>query len=147
MNVIRQHTDYALRLLVDLGLAGEKVSAKRLSRSAKVSYYYTAKILQTLRGAGIVTSTMGKCGGFSLARPPREVSLATVVGAVQGPVRLNQCLMPVRPCQLRDRCPITGAMARVQKQLDDSLEAVTLADILEAQQAGAKRKHQNRRGT
>lgn len=147
MNLIRQHTDYALRLLVELGQAGEKVSAKQLSRSAKVSYYYTAKILQILRETGILSSTMGKHGGFSLAKSPREVSLATVVGAVQGPVRLNQCLMPVRPCKLRDRCPITGAMARVQKQLDDSLEAVTLEDILKARTTGTRRKRQDRRGT
>jgi Rrf2 family protein len=145
MNVIRQHTDYALRLLVGLGQAGEKVSAKKLSREAKVSYYYTAKILQTLRGAGIVASTMGKHGGFSLALTPREISLASVVGAVQGPVRLNQCLMPVRPCKLRGGCPIAGAMAKVQKQLEDSLEAVSLEDILKAQKAPEVRKPSARR--
>lgn len=135
MNVIRQHTDYALRLLVVLGQAGGKVSAKQLSRTARVSYYYTAKILQTLRGGGIVASTMGKQGGFSLAQEPREITLLTVIQTVQGPVRLNQCLLPVRPCKLRDRCPITGAMAKVQRQLEDSLDAVTLEDILRTQTA------------
>ena len=145
MNIIRHHTDYALRLLAGLGQAGGKVSAKQLSRGAKVSYYYTAKILQTLRGAGIVASTMGKRGGFSLARPPGEISLAAVVGAVQGPVRLNQCLMPVRPCKLRGRCPIAGIMGRVQKQLEESLEAATLEDILKAQTAPEGRKPKARR--
>lgn len=147
MNVIRQHTDYALRLLAGLGEAGEgrPLSAKALGKSAKVSYYYTAKILQTLRGAGIVASTMGKQGGFSLAKPSREITLSEVVEAVQGPVRLNHCLLPVRPCNLRGRCPIAGIMAKVQKQLDDSLEAATLEDILKAQTAGPKRKHEDRR--
>jgi Rrf2 family iron-sulfur cluster assembly transcriptional regulator len=101
--------------------------------------------LQTLRGAGIVASTMGKHGGFSLARKPREITLSAVVGAVQGPVRLNQCLMPVRPCKLRGRCPIAGIMGRVQKQLEDSLEAVTLEDILMAQTAVDGRKPKARR--
>lgn len=141
MNVIRQHTDYALRLLAELGEAGEDhpLSAKALGKAAKVSYYYTAKILQTLRGAGIVASTMGKRGGFSLAKPPHEITLAAVVGVVQGPVRLNHCLLPIRPCKLRGQCPIAGIMAKVQKQLEDSLEAATLEDILKAQAAGPKR--------
>jgi Rrf2 family protein len=145
MNVIRQHTDYALRLLTALGQAGGKVSAKQLGRGAKVSYYYTAKILQTLRAAGIVASTMGKRGGFSLARLPREITLAAVVGVVQGPVRLNHCLLPVRPCKLRGRCPIAGIMARVQKQLEESLEGATLEDILKAQTAPEARKPKARR--
>jgi Rrf2 family protein len=145
MNVIRQHTDYALRLLAALGQAGGKVSARRLSRSAKVSYYYTAKILQTLRAAGIVASAMGKRGGFSLARTPREITLSAVVGAVQGPVRLNQCLLPVRPCKLRGRCPIAGIMAKVQKQIEDSLETATLEDIVRAKTAPEGRKSKARR--
>jgi Rrf2 family transcriptional regulator, iron-sulfur cluster assembly transcription factor len=147
MQVIRQHTDYALRLLVELGRAGSdrRLSARGLAKAAKVSYYYTAKILQTLRGSGLVASTMGKRGGFSLAVPPGDITLSEVVEALQGPVRLNQCLLPVGSCTLRGRCPISGAMAKVQQQLEDSLEAVTLEDILKAKSASPKSNLTDRR--
>lgn len=85
-------SDYALRALIELGLRAkgenprEPVSADELGRLQDIPAGFLQAILADLRRAGVVSSQRGQSGGWRLARPADEVSVADVIRAVDGPL-------------------------------------------------------------
>jgi Rrf2 family protein len=85
-------SDYALRALIELGLRAqgenprEPVSADELGRLQEIPAGFLQAILADLRRAGVVASQRGQSGGWRLARPADQVSVADVIRAVDGPL-------------------------------------------------------------
>ena len=80
--------DYALRALIEMTSRGEgpAVSAEELGRVQEIPHGFLQAILADLRRAGVVVSQRGQSGGWRMARPPAEVSVADVIRAVDGPL-------------------------------------------------------------
>jgi Rrf2 family protein len=79
--------DYAIRAAVELAAAGEgPVKGDRIAKAQSIPPNFLENILGDLRNAGIVGSRRGAEGGYWLARPAEEVSLADVIRAVDGPL-------------------------------------------------------------
>ncbi|HAV41173.1 MAG TPA: Rrf2 family transcriptional regulator, partial [Acidobacteria bacterium] len=94
MDFLRQHTDYAFRLLVALAQApGKAISSRTLASEGSVPYQFASKIMQKLHEQGLVESVMGPFGGFRLARTAEKVTLLEIIEAVQGQVVVNTCLL------------------------------------------------------
>ncbi|RKY05110.1 MAG: hypothetical protein DRP66_10910 [Planctomycetota bacterium] len=131
MSILRRNTDYALRAMVNLAghYGGDVVATRQLSAEEDISYQYAAKIMQLLHAAGLVKSTMGSHGGFSLARPPQEVSLLDIIKAVQGAVSLNDCFLDADACPRRSTCVISAKIAGLQEYIEKSLAGITLAEF------------------
>jgi Rrf2 family protein len=141
MNVIRQNTDYALRVLVILArhYGNEPVSTRILARQGQIAYQFACKIMQHLHGAKLVKSSMGPKGGFFLAGPPSKINVLQVIQALQGPVSLNKCF-GIEGCRRRPNCPVSASLAGLQKQIEVSLRNITLAGLLKIKPDGkAKR--------
>jgi len=132
MSILRRNT-YALRAMVNLAghYGGDVVATRQLSKEEDISYQYAAKIMQMLHGAGLVKSTMGPRGGFSLARAPEEVSLLDIVKAVQGRVSLNDCFLEVDSCPRRPQCTISAKIAGLQEYIERFLDGITLQDFVD----------------
>jgi Rrf2 family iron-sulfur cluster assembly transcriptional regulator len=131
MNLLRQNTDYAFRMLVGLGKRhGELANVRELAEESQVPQQYAAKIMQKLHDEGIVESVMGPRGGFRLARHPGGIDLFEVIRIVQGPVVLNTCLLGERACERKEDCPITGKLAGLQVIMEAYLRGITLDDLL-----------------
>jgi Rrf2 family protein len=81
-------SDYALRALIELAIhpAGDPVSAEELGRLQEIPHGFLQAILADLRRAGIVHSQRGQSGGWRLAKPPADVTVADVIRAVDGPL-------------------------------------------------------------
>jgi Rrf2 family protein len=85
-------SDYALRALIELSLRAssenprEPVSAEELGRLQEIPAGFLQAILADLRRAGVVSSQRGQSGGWRLARPADQVSVADVIRAVDGPL-------------------------------------------------------------
>ena len=131
MSILRRNTDYALRAMVNLAghYGGGVVSTRQLSTEEDISYQYAAKIMQLLHAGGLVKSTMGSHGGFSLARPPEKVSLLDIIKAVQGAISLNDCFLEVDACPRRSTCAISAKIAGLQEYIEKSLAGITLAEF------------------
>ena len=80
--------DYALRAAAELAVAGGDgpVTAEQLARAQAIPGKFLENILTQLRRAGLVRSQRGPVGGYWLARPPAEISLADIIRAVDGPL-------------------------------------------------------------
>ncbi len=101
-------------------------------------------VLKQLAAEGYIESVRGAHGGYRLARDPEAISLADLVEAVEGPVRLAECVINKagdhEECTFRMMadCPIADPVHRVQRKLNDFLKKVTLAEIVEPSLAGEK---------
>jgi Rrf2 family protein len=123
-------SDYAIRAAVELAAAGEgPVKGERLAQAQEIPSNFLENILSDLRNAGIVSSRRGAEGGYWLARPADEVSLADIIRAVDGPlanvrgVRSEQVAYQGSAEKLRD------VWVAVRASLRGVLENVTLADL------------------
>ncbi len=123
-------SDYAIRAAVELAAAGEgPVKGERLAQAQEIPANFLENILSDLRNAGIVSSRRGAEGGYWLARPAEEVSLADIIRAVDGPlanvrgVRSEQVAYQGSAEKLRD------VWVAVRASLRGVLENVTLADL------------------
>jgi Rrf2 family protein len=86
---ISRKTDYALKTVLDLALHDQQVvPGPDIAKRQDIPLKFLEQILLALRGAGVVTSRRGKNGGYLLARPPSEITLASVVGLSEGGLSL-----------------------------------------------------------
>ncbi len=122
--------DYAVRAAVELAAAGEgPLKGDRIAEAQEIPSNFLENILSDLRNAGIVMSRRGADGGYWLARPADQVSIADVIRAVDGPlanvrgVRPAQLEFPGKAEKMRD------VWVAVRANLRDVLENVTLADV------------------
>ncbi len=119
-------TDYGLVLLTHMAQRGapEVRTAQELAQASRVPLPTVSKILKELAKAGIILSHRGRRGGYSLSRPPEQISVATVVEALEGPVALTECSAMVGRCSLEPVClakthwgPISRAIQRTLARL------------------------------
>lgn len=131
MDILRRNTDYALRLMVNLAkrYGDGAVSTRTLAQEEEVSYQLACKLMQQLHAAGLVESSMGPKGGFRLCRKPAEISVREVIEAIQGPLRLNRCLLSRHACPRADACPVRVKMGELQSQMDEYLGSVALEEL------------------
>lgn len=78
--------DYGLKALLDLGLhfGQGPLSNQEISKRQRIPEQYLKQILPALRRRGLINSTRGPGGGHSLVKPPGEITLADIVGALEG---------------------------------------------------------------
>jgi Rrf2 family protein len=133
MDILRRNTDYALRLMVSLAknYKNGSVSTRTLAEEQQVSYQLACKLMQRLHDARLVSSCMGPKGGFRLSRSPEQIGLLEVVDVIQGPLRLNRCLMSETACPRGGFCAIRRKITELQGHMEEYLGSVTLGDLVD----------------
>ena len=121
---------YALRALVYLARAGERVTADRISTEAHVPRRLLARILARLSHAGLVQSEQGRRGGSRLARPADKITLREAVEAVEGPFGVVRCIMEDRACGECAPCALHEAWEEGQKAILEYLSTQTLEEFV-----------------
>ncbi|RSN66651.1 MULTISPECIES: RrF2 family transcriptional regulator [Actinomadura] len=128
--------EWALHGCVTLSQAGEPVPAARLAELHGIPRAYLAKHLQGLSRAGIVHSTAGQVGGYTLTRPASAITVLEVVQAIDGTEPAYRCTeirqngpLAVPADQCSQPCAIARAMAAAQDAWSAALSAITIADL------------------
>lgn len=133
MEIVRRHTDYALRALVYLAEPGrERTPCAELGEACDIPFNFAQKILQKLSRCGLVTSLPGRSGGFRLAKPAREIRLSDVVEAVQGPISFSRCVVDPKSCSRSSDCSISASLSVLQREVVDFLGTTTISDAVTA---------------
>ncbi len=133
-----QHTDHdvgqaqlrqAMQSPESAGAAHENVRA--LAAATGVPEPTVRKVLKTLVRAGIVCSVRGTHGGYALARPAGDISVAEVVIAVEGPIAVTECASEATAgaCDLEGRCSVQGPWQRISAAIRDALVQLSLAEM------------------
>ena len=123
-------TDYALRAMAELAAAPPgPVKGERLASSQEIPLKFLENILTELRRAELVASQRGAEGGYRLARPADEISLAEVIRAVDGPLANVRGERPDTISYSGPAEPLQDVWLAVRTNLRAVLETVTLADL------------------
>lgn len=131
---LTKKSGYALIAACHLARADRPVvSAREIAESHGVPLPLLMNVLKKLSQAGHVRSIRGARGGYSLAVPAAQLSLAAVIEAVEGPVRLVACAPgppgPRRGCRRSSRCSVRLPVHKVHERLLKFLVGVTVADL------------------
>jgi len=127
--------EYAIRGIVFLARqpAGKVALISEIAESTKVPQTFLAKIFQSFAKLGLVASFRGTGGGFVLGRPAAQISLREVVEAVEGPIMPNRCLINDSHCDRSQRCTVHPVWRKVQAQVVEILESVTIDELAREQ--------------
>ena len=128
--------DYALRAMLELAAAGGLVKGEQLATAQGIPQKFLESILLDLRHAELVTSRRGVEGGYTLARPADEISLADVIRAVEGPIAT---VRGVRPDDVRydgAARALAPIWIDLRAAMRGVLEETTLADVVARSQDG-----------
>jgi Rrf2 family protein len=123
--------DYAVRAAVELAAADQSapLKAERISDAQDIPIKFLETILLELKHAGIVRSQRGPEGGYTLARPGRDISIADVIRAVDGPLANVRGDRPENQRYRGAAEHLTDVWIAVRAALRDILESTTLADL------------------
>jgi FeS assembly SUF system regulator len=131
-------TDYAVVVLVRLA-DGQHACSEQVQTSPGISALTgvpeptVAKVLKALAAAGLVASLRGARGGYRLIKPLHAVTIADVIGAIDGPIALTACV-DGNPgtCDVHSMCAVKGRWDLVNDAIYAALSGITLADMREA---------------
>jgi Rrf2 family protein len=124
--------DYAVRALVELATGGEgtPIKGEAISTAQDIPMPFLENILSELRHSGLVQSRRGAEGGYWLSRLPREVSIADVIRAVEGPLATVRGQPPDELRYTGSAEPLARVWTALRSNVRDVLENVTLADVV-----------------
>jgi len=122
---------YALKATVHLAKhAGEDpLLLRKIAAAEGIPSSFLAKVLQKLARDGLLRSSKGPGGGFSLGRPASEITVLDIVDAVDGLSAIEVCLMDLEPCDPENPCPLHEAWSQIQDRIILLLENTTLEEL------------------
>jgi Rrf2 family protein len=128
---ISAKADYAVRAVVELAAADDEkpVKAERIATAQGIPLNFLENILGELRHAGVVRSHRGAEGGFRLAKPAAEVTVADVIRAVEGPLASVRGAPPEEAKYSGAATNLPRVWIAVRVNLRRVVEHVTIADI------------------
>jgi Rrf2 family protein len=136
MTLLSRKTDYALLILSYLQNHSEGGCARTIAGHFGLSRGFIANILKELCQKNFVVSHRGVKGGYGLARPAEEITLAELLESMEDGFRLTNCTghheghEGNEDCSLSSTCPIKAPINELHRRLLDVLGNVTLAEIL-----------------
>ncbi len=131
--MISKTAEYALRALLHLARedAEHPLRSSHIADALGVPANYLSKILHSLARDGILISERGPRGGFRLARPAQELSLAEVLGPFDAHTTRRSCLLGRPECSDETACPVHERWKEVSEPVARFFQDTTLGDMLE----------------
>ncbi len=124
--------DYGTLILTTMvGQPEQLQSAAEVAAIIRVPVPTVSKILKILTREGLVISLRGVRGGYMLARPPAQISVAQIISAMDGPIGLTECSIASGLCTQESSCPVRANWQRVNRVVLQALEKITLEQMIE----------------
>lgn len=129
---LTRYTDYAIRVLMYCAQKGEERSTiQEIADFHGISHNHLVKVAHQLGKLGYLTTIRGSGGGLLLSRPASKISIGKVVREVENGFDLVECFdRDSNRCRLMPSCALKGVLVRAQKAFLDTLDQVTLAEIV-----------------
>lgn len=145
---ITLETDYAVRIVSELCKQQEKLDAKTISTNTSVPLRFAVKILRKLVSLDIVRSYQGVQGGYRINKEPNQITLKTIVEAIEGTYCFSRCLAPDGECNrgASGKCCNQRAFAEITQQVNKLLESYDF-EYLSHQQAAINKGSDNEKIT
>jgi Rrf2 family protein len=126
--------DYALMAMKHLaqhpGCAS--TSAREIAEHYDIPIELMAKVLQRLARSGLLVSTQGTRGGYTLSRASSTISVADVIQSIDGPVAVTACSSMKNDCEQYSKCNIRDPLWQIRERIVATLGTVTIAEMAAA---------------
>jgi FeS assembly SUF system regulator len=128
---ITKLADYGIVLMTHFAASRPKIvrTARELSLATHVPLPTVSKILKALARNGLLVSHRGVGGGFALARPADQVSVADVITALDGPIAITECLTEENACGHEPVCSIRTNWDRINRVVRDALSDLKVSEM------------------
>ena len=132
--IYSRSAEYAIRAFVNLSTVpeGKYAMVKRIAQEEGIPTHFLAKILQQLARKGLLRSSKGPTGGFTLRRTPGEISLMNIVQALDGLNDYEKCASGLAECNDDMPCGMHESWKLLRSRIIDYLEHTSIADITQA---------------
>ena len=127
-------TDYGLVLMTHIACNDDRSlhTARDLAVESRLPLPTVSKLLKELLQGGLLVSQLGIKGGYSLAKAPREISVADIITVLEGPVALTECSTEISGlCDLEPCCPIKNNQRIISQAVRGALGNVMLSDLIQ----------------
>jgi len=134
--IYSRSSEYAIRAFMHLAQVpdGKFVMVKQIAEQENIPAHFLAKILQQLARKGLVRSSKGPTGGFSLRTPPSEIALVQIVEALDGLAEYQKCVSGLSECTDDAPCGMHDSWKALRSRIMEYLEQTTIADLVRALQ-------------
>ena len=132
--IYSRSAEYAIRAFVHLATVpeGKYAMVKNIAEQEEIPAHFLAKILQQLARKGLLRSSKGPTGGFALRMDPNEVTLLTIVEALDGLAPYQQCASGLSECTDDMPCSMHDSWIALRQRIMDYLGKNTIADLAKA---------------
>ncbi len=129
-------TRYGLRAMVELASYGSTgpIMVRKIAEKQQISKKYLDIIFTSLKLGGLVRAIRGATGGFLLTRPPEDIHVSEIVAALEGALAPVECCQSPELCDRSGHCAAQNLWLKLETAIRDTLEAVTLADLVKEQE-------------
>jgi Rrf2 family protein len=133
---LTKKADYGLIAMKHLAEHAQQgaCSAKDVADSYGIPQQALAKILQRLAKAGLLASTQGINGGYTLARQAHKISAFEVIRAIEGPLFITSCVTVRGQCGQTNRCTVREPLRKVSQSIEEVLSRITIGDLKDPRQ-------------
>src|SRR6266850_4257062 len=128
---LSKKADYALMAMKHLAKKSSvpSTSAREIAEQYDIPIELMAKVLQRLVRVGLLASTQGTRGGYTLGRLPSAISVADVIEAIDGPFTVTACSTENNDCEQYSKCNVRDPLWQIRERIAAALETVTIAEI------------------
>jgi Rrf2 family protein len=129
---LSKKADYALIAMKHLALSRDgavSVSAREIAEQYDIPLELMAKVLQRLVRSGLLVSTQGTRGGYTLQRASDSISVADVIQAIDGPFTVTACSTDDHDCEQFQKCSIRDPLWRLRERIVQALGTVSVAEL------------------
>jgi Rrf2 family protein len=128
---LSKKADYALMAMKHLATRadGASSSAREIAEQYDIPLELMAKVLQRLARRGLVTSLQGTRGGYRLARTTLQISVADIIEAIEGPLRVTACSTEEENCGQYAKCSVRDPLWKIKDRIVSALSDCTLHEI------------------
>src|SRR5688500_5757357 len=126
---LSKKADYALMAMKHLAqkTGVSSTSAREIAEQYDIPIELMAKVLQRLVRTGLLVSTQGTRGGYTLSRPSTLISVADVIQAIDGPFTVTACSTENVGCEQYSKCNIRDPLWQIRERIAEALGTVTIA--------------------
>jgi FeS assembly SUF system regulator len=123
-------TDYGIVILTHFANHDDRVAhtARELAQETRLPLPTVGKLLKQLSRGGLLVSHRGTKGGYTLVRPPQEITVSSIIAALEGPVSITECNTPGM-CEHERFCSVRPNWQVINRTILAALEGLTLAEM------------------
>lgn len=124
---------YGVRLMLDIAehAAAGPVTLKEISGRQNISEKYLWQMIRQLKNAGLVNSSRGSIGGYTLTKRPSEITLKDIVSQLEGPICIVDCGAAMHKCGMAADCITRQVWSEISEKLAGIFESYTIEDLLD----------------